>query len=1246
MEWAQELVDKIKKNTLTQRNVKALSKRKLKTPIWDEAPLLHVVSYLGTAQMMHWVIEALGDNALSQAQLAATMSDTQENRQLIRWTPLDYASRAQNGDIQEGRQKVIALLKVLGDKASGMIARPCDLREINGNQTFEGLTPLHLVARYQDSVAVSAILTALGSEASKVYTMPNKNGWTPLHLVARYQDSAAVSVMLTALGSEASKVSAMPDNKGWTPLHQVACKQDSAAVSAILTALGPEASKVCAMPDNKGWTPLHQVACQQDSVAVSAILTALGSEASKVCTMPNKNGWTPLHFVARYQDSVAVSAILTALGSEASKVCTMPNKNGWTPLHLVARYQDSAAVSVMLTALGSEASKVSAMPDNKGWTPLHQVACKQDSAAVSAILTALGPEASKVCAMPDNNGVTPLHQVACQQDSVAVSAILTALGSEASKVSAMPDNEGWTPLHFVARNESGKLDASALTAMLTALGSEASKVSAMPNKNSMTPLHFVALYQDSAAVSAMLTVLGAEAAKVCAMPEKEGWTPLHIVARNESGKLDASALKAMLWALGPDAKRALALKTSNGDTSLCLSKKSDKSSGMEAVLANPEPYLRSTSTWPQLDVSSYAQMAVKIGNVESLIWLQTQHGLKATTIRDDQNNTLLHIAAADGHGAAVKWLLNAGLDSKAKNGAFKTAQEVAKGEALAVLTEAKRQREEEARRAHEAQVQRLTLEQEKLRRSVEQKKLQEENAKLQEQLKINQGKEVSSPKVISSSHKPLPTSKKKSSIGKRLPGVPKPKPVVRCKALYDYTAEVETDELSVKAGTLLTVLKKHDSGWWLCRDAGREGLVPSTYVEESQNDSITKPIAQPKPAIVSETMLSRRGSSQRYSRGRGQPIRGRGKQRAKKGPGIGRGRGSRIDERGHMRINLLIPYEELAFAKKLGQGGFGTVHAGTLQDHTQVAIKKLFLDRLTERAEEEFKNEAAIMAQLRHPNVVALYGIVLQPEYCMVMELLENGSLYSVLHSKRELDWALRQRIALDMSRGLAFLHSKKILHRDLKSLNVLLDGNMRAKLADFGLSLVRAETKSKTKQNESAGTLQWMAPELLSGEKMRYDASCDIYSLAVTLWELVSRKLPFEEAPNPSLIPLWIAQGKREVIPTDCPKLLGQLIQRTWSEDPAKRLDAAVIVKVLQSIVSKRATLTTTQSFDAELAYRENTEAGAYHSGYHSNTSSHYSQSTPSGYRGNVSTLPSQGSYRPNTEGSMKTGTSYQFNS
>ena len=468
-----------------------------------------------------------------------------------------------------------------------------------------------------------------------------------------------------------------------------------------------------------------------------------------------------------------------------------------------------------------------------------------------------------------------------------------------------------------------------------------------------------------------------------------------------------------------------------------------------------------------------------------------------------------------------------------------------------------------------------------------------------EQAKLKQEKEKASSKPTSSSYKSLPMPKKTSSIGKRLPAAPKLKPVARCKALYDYTAEVGTDELSVKAGTLLTVLKKHDSGWWLCQGKDNQGLVPSTYLEEVQQTRQHK---------------------------------------------------ASIDESGHMRINLLIPYQELSFAKKLGQGSFGTVHAGTLQDHTQVAIKKLLLDRLTERTEEEFKSEAAIMGQLRHPNVVALYGIVLQPEYCMVMELLENGSLYSVLHSKRELDWDLRQRIALDMSRGLAFLHSKKILHRDLKSLNVLLDGNMRAKLADFGLSLVRAETKSKTKQNESTGTLQWMAPELLSGEKMRYDASCDIYSLAVTLWELAARKLPFEEAPNPSLIPLWIAQGEREAIPTDCPESLAKLIIQSWSGTSTERPSASAIVQRLQAAISSQSHWPErTPSDNPASSYRGTGLANITGSSYRPNTGSG-GTSTPSGYRGNVSTLPSQGSYRPNVSEAasggylMNSGESYQY--
>ena len=1110
MGWKQELVTKIKNNTLTKCDVNALSEQQLKTPVLtDGGTLLHVAAQLGTTQMLNWIKSALKAQAAKQC------------------------------------------------------AMPKD----------DGWTPLHIVARYQDSTAVKAMLAALGPEAAKVCAMPNNAGWTPLHFVTRYQDSAAVKRMLVALGPAAPNVCAMPKKNGWTPLHFVARHQDSAAVEAMLAALGSETAKVCAMPNNAGWTPLHFVTRYQDSTAVRGMLAALGPAAPNVCAMPKKDGWTPLHLVACYQDSVVVKAMLAALGPKAANVCAMPNNTGSTPLHMVAHHQDSTAVKAMLAALGPNGANVCAMPDKDGWTPLHMVAHYQDSTAVKLMLAALGPQAPVVCAMPKKDGWTPLHHIARNKfgklECSVLTAMLAALGTEAAKVCAMPEKNGWTPLHMVTQYH----DSAAVKGMLAALGPEVANVCAMPEKDGCSPLHLVASNQsgklDSKVLTVMLAALGPEAANVCAMPNKNGWTPLHQVARNQSGKLDVSALKTILAVLGPQAKRVLALKTNDGDTPQMLSQWADKSSGIKAVLANPEPYLCSISILPQLDVSSYAQMAAKIGNVESLIWLQTQHGLKATTIRDNQDNTLLHLAAADGHGAAVKWLLNAGIDPMATNGAFKTAQEVATGEALTVLTEALKSKPNEA---------------------------------------TSSTSPVSKPpsKLVS---KPLPKLTPKSKPLPRLDSV-----LYQATALGSYDNQGDRDYLSFKTGEVLEVLTQPDAnGWQRCRLQGCIGLAPGNYLEQKERDSRPRPHPVTKPH---------------------------------------QGGGSRIDEQGHMRINLLIPYEELAFAKKLGQGGFGTVHEGTLQDHTQVAIKKLLLDRLTERAEEEFKNEAAIMAELRHPNLVALYGIVLQPEYCMVMELLENGSLYSVLHSKRALDWDLRQRIALDMSRGLAFLHSKKILHRDLKSLNVLLDSNMRAKLADFGLSLVRAETKSKTTKKSSdtptagaAGTLRWMAPELFR-RRAQYTPVCDIYSLAMTLWELAARKIPFSDAVDNSLVQKWVQEGEREDIPVDCPEHLTTLITQSWSETPTERPSALAIVQRLQAaMASQSRSSERTPGDNPAPSYRGNTASSSHvvGTGYRPNTGGG-DTSTSSGYRGNVSTLPSQGSYRPSV--SEETSGDYSMNS
>ncbi len=260
-----------------------------------------------------------------------------------------------------------------------------------------------------------------------------------------------------------------------------------------------------------------------------------------------------------------------------------------------------------------------------------------------------------------------------------------------------------------------------------------------------------------------------------------------------------------------------------------------------------------------------------------------------------------------------------------------------------------------------------------------------------------------------------------------------------------------------------------------------------------------------------------------------------------------------------------ISFDALTKNEKIGEGGFGIVYKGTYQ-FAPAAIKQLQIDNLSSDAEEEFNKEAAIMAQLHHPNVVHFYGYCTVPK-CLVMEYMPKGSLFTVLHNKKEsLDWNIRMRIATDMVSGLAFLHSRNILHRDIKSLNVLLDGHSNAKLTDFGLSQVKNETKSKTSatktHQDTVGTVQWMAPELFKRRAV-FTQKADIYSLGITFWELAARKIPYARDTQ-AAIPTFVQQGEREDIPQDCPEKLAHLIQQCWANDPNARPSALEIARFM----------------------------------------------------------------------------------
>ncbi|XVF82735.1 hypothetical protein PTKIN_Ptkin16aG0073400 [Pterospermum kingtungense] len=215
--------------------------------------------------------------------------------------------------------------------------------------------------------------------------------------------------------------------------------------------------------------------------------------------------------------------------------------------------------------------------------------------------------------------------------------------------------------------------------------------------------------------------------------------------------------------------------------------------------------------------------------------------------------------------------------------------------------------------------------------------------------------------------------------------------------------------------------------------------------------------------------------------------------------------------------DLNIPWSELVLKEKIGSGSFGTVLRAEFRG-CEVAVKILMeQDFHTERFR-EFLREVGIMKCLRHPNIVLFMGAVTQPPMLSIItEYLPRGSLFRLLQMPDAglvLDERLRLNMALDVARGMNYLHrlNPPIVHRDLKSLNLLVDSSYTVKVCDFGLSRPKANTFLSS--TTAAGTPEWMAPEVLCDELSNEKA--DVYSFGVVLWELMTLQQPWKHLKPP----------------------------------------------------------------------------------------------------------------------------------
>nr|XP_043619148.1 uncharacterized protein LOC122591025 [Erigeron canadensis] len=260
----------------------------------------------------------------------------------------------------------------------------------------------------------------------------------------------------------------------------------------------------------------------------------------------------------------------------------------------------------------------------------------------------------------------------------------------------------------------------------------------------------------------------------------------------------------------------------------------------------------------------------------------------------------------------------------------------------------------------------------------------------------------------------------------------------------------------------------------------------------------------------------------------------------------------------------IIRNEDLEELRELGSGTFGTVYHGKWRG-TDVAIKRIkkscFAGRSSEqeRLTVEFWREAVILSKLHHPNVMAFYGVVQDgPDGTLatVTEFMVDGSLRHVLLRKdRHLDHRKRLIIAMDAAFGMEYLHSKNIVHFDLKCDNLLV--NMKdssrpiCKVGDFGLSKIKRNTLVS---GGVRGTLPWMAPELLNGGSNKVSEKVDVFSFGIVLWEILTREEPYANMHYGAIIGGIVNNTLRPSVPSDCDPDWRRLMEQCWSPDPAVR--------------------------------------------------------------------------------------------
>ncbi|MEQ2270939.1 putative serine/threonine protein phosphatase, partial [Xenotaenia resolanae] len=250
-----------------------------------------------------------------------------------------------------------------------------------------------------------------------------------------------------------------------------------------------------------------------------------------------------------------------------------------------------------------------------------------------------------------------------------------------------------------------------------------------------------------------------------------------------------------------------------------------------------------------------------------------------------------------------------------------------------------------------------------------------------------------------------------------------------------------------------------------------------------------------------------------------------------------------------------IQRDRIELGRCIGEGQFGDVHQGVYNcpDKTPLSVAiKTCKNCTTDSVREKFLQEALTMRQFDHPHIVKLIGVITENPVWIIMELCTLGELRSFLQVKKySLDLVTLILFAYQLSTALAYLESKRFVHRDIAARNVLVSSVDCVMLGDFGLSRYM-EDSSYYKASKGKLPIKWMAPESINFR--RFTSASDVWMFGVCMWEILMYGIkPFQGVKNNDVIGR-IENGERLAMPPHCPPTLYSLMTKCWSYDPSKR--------------------------------------------------------------------------------------------